>query len=138
MQKVDLGEGRPKVRFTFNHKDEEVKVGVRIVIRPVTRCYIDIGEDTITGLASLFHKDRFDKETGRKAALKKALKLASQRYDLSSEERGKIWDAYLTRAKADRDKVMLVKVKEIARELRNIAPEEVEGHLEEMRKVLGI
>lgn len=124
MLKVNLGEGQPLCRFTFNHKVEKVKIGTktimvkvrnpeggeeiqdkeRIIIyasRPVTRCFLDIGNWSVEGKASLFHKDKFLKDKGRKEALRDAL----AQLELPREHREKIWEAYFTRGKAPQGRV---------------------------------
>lgn len=101
MIKVDLGDGK-SLRFTFNHSSEAARIGYKkldgdkveiLRERPVTRCYLDYGDDTFEGKVSLFHKDKYDRDLARKGALEKAIQMAN----LPRDARVKVWDAYFGR-----------------------------------------
>jgi len=53
--------------------------------------------DSMIGFVSCDNRDRFVKETGRKMALKDLLEVITDKFNLTREDRGEIWNKYHSR-----------------------------------------
>lgn len=83
------------VKFTFRHtRDCYFKIKPNKIVTDVTSCRMEIGDQQFDTLAACLQGDQFNKEKGRKIALKRAMDEAK----LDRSERTAIWDAYFNRA----------------------------------------
>lgn len=84
---LNINIGGESLRITFRHFTSEKDF-------PGTECLVYRGEEqvpTLEGRSFITGKDMFNKETGRKISLARAIHL------LPREDRAKIWGAYFNR-----------------------------------------
>ena len=89
---VTLPEGN--IAFSFQHirgTNFEVRPGK--LVTDITKCDFLLDGKAFSGLAACAAGDKFEKETGRKVALKRAMQDAK----LSRDSRTMIWGRYLNR-----------------------------------------
>lgn len=86
-----LQNGTP-VQIWFSHKKELNSFGRNHNADMVTVCDIKIDDLTFTGKAFKIVEDNFNKSIGRKNALTKALRYATD--ILSKSDRRTVWEAY--------------------------------------------
>jgi len=83
------------VQFTFAHMRS---IGEGVGITDITECDLYINGEQFTGVAACSKHDVFNKEVGRKVALKRAIEDARKRVELSQIVRECIWQRYFFRA----------------------------------------
>lgn len=82
------------VAFSFHHeRDTDFQVRDNKVVSDVTVCDFLLDGKQFSGLAVCASGDKFEKEVGRKIALKRAMDQAELRRELRSE----IWGLYFNR-----------------------------------------
>ena len=79
------------VQFTFSHIRG---IGEAVNISDVTRCVLRVNGQEFNGIAACSTADVFNKEKGRKLALKRALEQAREKVELPQMVRFQVWERY--------------------------------------------
>jgi hypothetical protein len=82
------------VQFTFTHMRN---VGEGVGITDVTSCDLYINGEQFTGVAACSKHDVFNKEVGRKIALKRAIEAVRTKVELPQIVRECVWQRYFGR-----------------------------------------